>query len=221
MGNDKQTEQTATTAVTPQQTAEEKELNQLALERQRAFQSGRIEAGQAGLGLVSRLLAGQGLPGYLGALPGGITPEMTQEIAREAVGDIPPALQAQGLLDSGIGQSIMARTAGDVRRASAQFNLQNLSNLLTTALTGQQAVVQPMMAGDTYLGSRLAGLRPTTTTYNYGYGGTTGGNPFLQTGLTGAGALIGGLASAPVGGMGAGTGATIGGILGSSAGKLF
>jgi len=191
MGDDKQTTQTDTRQeTTVQQTEEERRLNELTLERAEATQTGQIEAQTQGLNLINQLLTGQGLPGFLGKLPGGISPEITRNIARESVEDIRPSFQTAGILDSGTALTASARVAGDVRRASEEFNIGNLLNLLNLAVGGQAQVQQPLLAQTSALGSRLAGLRTTTGTAT-GTSAVTSMNPFLKSFQTSLGQTFG------------------------------
>lgn len=128
--------------------------------------------------LVNQLLTGQALPGYLKGLPGAITPELTSELSQEAVRDIMPSFQSSGIIDSGVAASIAGRTAGDIRRGSAEFNIGNLLNLLNLAVGGQAQVQQPMLATSGQLGGRLAGLRSINSS---GTSTTYGMNPFVKS----------------------------------------
>lgn len=195
MGKSRET--TTTTNVssgttTPQPTKEMTELNKLDLEARRALQPQFMDVQGKGFGLASSLLSGQQLPGYLGTLPGGISPELTSEMVQQSLRDITPSFQQAGLLDSGVRASVSARTAGDIRRQSAEFNIQNLSQLLNLALGGQAQVQQPALSQAGMLGQRLSGLTRMSTT------GTTTGtstvakpNPFLTAFQTSAGSFLG------------------------------
>ena len=192
MGKSKETsssQQSSTQVAQP--TAEETALNKLDLEARQATQPGLIKAQTSGLNLSNLLLQGLGLPGYLGQLPGGISEDVTQDIVGQSLRDIQPGFQQSGLLDSGVRASISARTAGDVRRQSAQFNIQNLQQLLNLALGGQAQVQQPIIGQAGAFGERLGGLRSITQT-----GGTTTTtkkpNVFLQSFAQGAGQGLGG-----------------------------
>jgi len=211
MGEERQTTTTDSTqgqTVTPTATAEETEFNKLALERQRAAQPGLLSLDEQGMGLVSKLLAGEDLPGYLGGLPGGISPEVTSEMAGRAVEDIAPSFQKSGILDSGTAASISARTAGDIRLGSAEFNLQNLLQLLNLGVGGQAQVQQGTSVAGGTLSSALAGLRSTSTT------GTSQGtsvfayNPFQESFKSGLGGTLSG--STFMGALGGGLGTALG-----------
>ena len=82
---------------TPEQTPEERRLNELEIARIEATQPGVVAAQQAGLGLVSQLLTGtEPLPGFFEELSAGISPEVTNEIVAASLRDIMPQFQAQG-----------------------------------------------------------------------------------------------------------------------------
>lgn len=166
---------------TPKPTAEMTALNKLDLEARQQLQPQFIDVQRGGFDLAANLLRGQQLPGYLGTLPGGISPELTSEMVQQSLRDITPSFQQAGLLDSGVRASVSARTAGDIRRQSAEFNIQNLSQLLNLALGGQAQVQQPAISQAGMLGQRLAGLtRFSTTGSQTGTSATkTRENPFL------------------------------------------
>jgi hypothetical protein len=172
MGKEKQTAQTQQTqTVTPQPTAEETELNKLLLERQRAAQAGTIEAQTRGLNLINQLLTGQALPGYLSALPEGISPEAIGTQASRLSRQYGAGFQNLGIADSGVAFRETARgIANEVLFPAEQFNLQNLAQLINLAVGGQAQVQQPIVTGATALSQSLAGLRNITTT---GTGTTT------------------------------------------------
>jgi len=200
------TEGTSTSQQTIQPTAEETELNKLRLARERQLDPSILRTQQQGLDLISQLLAGGTgpggqLPGFLSGLPGGISPEVTQDIVNRSLGDVRAGLQGGGLLDSGVRSELEARTSADIRTQSEQFNLQNLQQLLNIAIGGQAQVQQPILGFGQQLSSALAGLRRINQTgATTGFGRTTssffspqgfggyvsgqfaqglGGNPFL------------------------------------------
>ena len=192
MGKEKQSSSTTINqSSTPTPTAEETRLNQLDLQAREANQQGTIDIQKNSLNLGNLLLQGMQLPGYLQGLPGGISPEVTQGIVDQSLRDIKPSFQQGGILDSGVAASISARTAGDIRMNSEQFNLQNLQQLLNLAVGGQAQIQQPIIGQSQVLGQRLAGLRSTNTT-----GGSTGMtssmNPFLKSFQTSLGQSLGG-----------------------------
>ncbi len=168
-----------TTTVTP--TAEETELNRLRLEREKKLDPSILKAQQQGLDLSSILLTGgrnASLPGFLADLPGGISSDVTQDIVNRSLGDVRAGLQTGGLLDSGVRKELEARTAADIRTQSAQFNLQNLQQLLNLAVGGQAAPLQSPLGFGSVLSQSLAGLRSTNTSGNFNQRTQTV-NPFL------------------------------------------
>lgn len=180
MGADRTTQKTSTEA-----TPEERQLNQLQLEQAKAFDPQQRKMNQNAGNLVNQLLTGQALPGYLNTLPGGISPEVTQHIVDQSLRDLYPQFQSSGILDSGVAASIAGRTAGDIRASAEQFNIQNLQQLLNLAVGGQAQVQQPMLNTTSQLGSRLSGLRSSTST-------VTAMNPFLKSFQESAGKSFGG-----------------------------
>jgi len=161
MGSSKESgESTQTTTVQP--TAEETELNRLRLDREKFLDPFIRQAGESGLDLSNLLLTGQGLPGFLSGLPGGISPEVTQEIVDRSLGDVDVGLQGGGLLDSGVRKELRARTSADIRTQSEQFNIQNLAQLLNLAVGGQAAPLAGPLGFGSQLSQSLAGLRGFT-----------------------------------------------------------
>ena len=176
---------------TPKPTPEETRLNQLQIQATEATQPQLIEAQKSGLSLINQLLAGQEqLPGFFTQLGQGISPQITNDIVQQSLRDIMPSFQQSGILDSGVAASIAGRTAGDIRRASEEFNIGNRLNLLNLALSGQAQVQQPILGQAEMLGSRLAGLRSMTTQgTTQGTSAQYGMNPFLRSFQTSMGEL--------------------------------
>jgi hypothetical protein len=173
MGSEKQSTQSST-QVTP--TAEETAYNKLLLERQQAGQAGMIQAQDSSLGLINQLLTGQQLPGYLNTLPGGINQDQTNQMIGETDRYLRPQFQKEGIFDSGSATTARTRAGVDVANQNAQFNVQNLMQLLNLA-SGQAAQNQTTTASyGSNLSSALAGLRSTSSTSTQ-----TSPNPFLQS----------------------------------------
>lgn len=190
---------------TPTPTAEEVEMNKLALERERANQQGMIDVQGSGLSLVNNLLQGNAnLPGFFNTLAGGINESQTQNISQQALRDLYPQFQGQGILDSGTAASVAGRTAGDIRTNVAEYNQQNLLNLLNLALSGQAQIQQPILNQSSILSSRLQGLRSVNTqgTTNTSQTSTSSWGNQLMGGLTGMGRVASGIGSLPWGGGG-------------------
>lgn len=195
MGQEKKTGTTVvnqTTQATP--TAEETALNQLQLSQAQAADPLTRLIQQSGLTLGNLLLTGQELPGYLKALPGGISEDVTNDITNKSLRDLNTQLAFSGagsFLESGASQSMGVRTAADIRNQAAQFNTQNLAQLLNLA-TGQGQATPLSYSNDLTgnLGNRLAGLRSvnmqgTTNTTQKSM------NPFLKSFETSAGQSLG------------------------------
>lgn len=190
-------EGTSTSQQTVQPTAEETQLNKLRLARETALDPSILGAQQQGLDLLSILLsggvgAGGQLPGFLKGLPGGISPEVTQDIVNRSLGDVRAGMQGGGLMDSGVRSALEARTSADIRTQSEQFNLQNLQQLLNIGVGGQAQTFAGPLGFGSQLSQSLAGLRGTSQS-----GSTTGRttsigpNPFLQSFQTSLGQTLG------------------------------
>ena len=140
--------------------------------------------------LINQLLRGQDLPGYLKQIPYGISEDVTGAISKQAIADITPQFQSSGILDSGVAAQIAARTSSDIRNQSAQFNLQNLSQLLNLAVGGQSQVQQPLLTTSGQYGQSLSGLRNISQTGSSN-NATYGMNPFLKSFQQSAGQSLG------------------------------
>lgn len=155
-----QTQQT-----TPQATPEERELNKLQLEQARDIDPLTREINQKGYSLISQLLSGSyNLPGFIGDVGAGIGEDTISSIVGQSLNDVNQSMNQYGLLDSGVRASVGARTAGDIRRQAAEFNIGNRLNLLNLALSGQAQVQQPSLGYSAQLSSRLSGLRSVSQT---------------------------------------------------------
>lgn len=205
MGKDKQTTETRTeTRQQAQPTAEERRLNELALQQRERLSPLETQLGEQAINTISGILGGGGgLPDVFQSIFTGITPELTQEFAREAIADIAPQFQQAGVLDSGAAAAIAGRTAGDIRRASAESNLARRFNLLNLGLDfgGQQQ--QLGTQAQNVLGSQLAGLRTMTGTNNQSQT-TIGMNPFMRSFQQGLGSGLGSLGTSMFSGFGSG-----------------
>ena len=186
---------------TPQPTPEETRRSQIENEALERISPRQTDVQLSGLELVEKLLRGESnLPGFFQQLSAGISPEVTGDIAQEAIADITPSFAQSGLLDSGVRASVSGRIAGDIRRGAEEFNIGNKLNLLNLALSGQAQVQTPVLQRSQLLNQQLAGLRGQS------FSGTTSQNisrpnPFLQSFQTGAGNVLG---------RGAGAGAILG-----------
>lgn len=185
MGSSKQStssSQSGTSTTTPQETAYDKAVNPLDVELRKAAQPGLLGIQSQGFDIISRLLGGMPLPKNLAPLSEGLSPEVQSSLVQESLREIAPGFQKSGLLDSGVRASIAARTAGDIFRSSAEFNIGNLQNLLNLGVGGQAQVQQPILGFSQSLNSRLAGLRPVTSTFQGSSQSISRGpNPFLNS----------------------------------------
>ena len=169
---------------------EERELNRLQLEREKYLDPQIRDVQSSGLNLTGQLLRGESnLPGWLKEGIG-IGEGQQKEIVASALRDIYPQFQQSGLLDSGVAASAAARTAGDLRRGLAEFNIGAKQNLLNLALSGQASVQQPILGFSSQISNRLAGLR--TTTGNNTFGQQTFGPTWGQQFGTSSASALGG-----------------------------
>lgn len=185
------TSQTAQYTPTP----EEVELNKLNLAQAKEFDPQQRQINRQAGDVVSNLLTGntEGLPGFLRTLARGVDPSVTQGLVDQSLRDVNTQLAASGagtFLESGPAQSIGARTAGDIRLASEESNLNRLLNLLNIGVGGQAQIQQPILATSANLGSRLAGLRSMSGT-STGTQTSYGMNPFIKSFQSAAGTTFG------------------------------
>jgi len=194
MSGEKQTQQTQSSQqTTVQPTAEQTALNQLQLGQAQAADPMQRQINQSGMTAINNLLTGQPLPGYLNSLPGGIDENATNTIVNQSLRDVNTQLAKSGagtMMESGASQAIGARTAADTRSQAAQFNLQNLLQLLNIGVGGQASVQQPISATSGQLGGRLAGLNSYSSTGNNSQT-TIGMNPFMKSFQQTAGKTLG------------------------------
>lgn len=194
MGGEKTTQATTSNATqTATATPEQTELNKLQLGQAQAFDPLQRQINQSGGMAINALLTGQPLPGYLSMLPGGISNDVTTGIVNQSLNDVNNSLAKSGagtMLESGASQAIGARTAGDIRNQAAQFNLNNLLQLLNIGVGGQASVQQPMGTITGQLGGRLAGLN-TINSSGTSNQTTVGMNPFLKSFQQSAGQSLG------------------------------
>ena len=166
MGGDRDAQQsgTQTQKTQPEPTPEQTEYNKLRLGQLKETEPFETKAIKSGVTLSDLLLTGQGLPGYLSKLPGGISPEVTQEIVDRSLGDVRAGLQGGGLLDSGVRSELEARTSSDIRTQSEQFNLGNLQQLINLAVGGQAFPLDASQGFGSQLSQSLTGLQGSTMT---------------------------------------------------------
>lgn len=207
MGSDNSTTTTESRATA---TPEEQELNRLQLDmfRANAPQLQALQAGNLALGTdaIAGLQTGASQSPIINRLLAGISPEVTQGIVTDAIGDVRTGLNQSGLLDSGIRQELEASTSADIRRASEESNLNTLFNLFNLA-QGQGAQIQsPVLGQAAQLGSQLAGLRSTSGTSTQ-----TSMNPFLRSFQSSLGKGLGMGTAGFIGGGSSAFGSALGG----------
>jgi hypothetical protein len=195
MGKSKTTVESNTTSVQKaEMSPEERERYNIENQQLARTAGPQTDVQLQGLNLINQLLSGNAnLPGFFGEMGKGIDSNMADQIANESVNDIMPMLQQQGLMGQPVGAYAASRTAGDVRRGVAEFNIGNKQNLLNLALSGQAQVQSPILQQQGIMANRLAGLRTVTGSSS---GMQTSKNPFL-TGkdiFTGIGAGLGAFA---------------------------
>jgi hypothetical protein len=190
MGSEKQTsntQQSQSYTMSPEERQAYNNANQIS----GATVNEQIGVNKAGLSAVQNLLTGQDLPGYLKQLPYGISEDVTGSLVNQSLTDVNNQLAKTGAgsaMESGATQQAMMRTAGDIRNQAAQYNLNNLMQLLNIGVGGQASVQQPI---STYSG-QLAGLvKGTGTTQGNTNQTTTQMNPFIKSFQTSAGSSIG------------------------------
>lgn len=198
---------TTTSSQTATATPEERELERLQLDRQKANAPMQQQLDTNQYGLANLLLTGQNLPGNLQGAQG-VSDQQTQNMSSAAVRDVLPQFQSAGILDSGIAVQGATRAAADVRNQNAQFNVQAFQQLLNQALGGSSNLTSSNTQSNQVLGSQLAGLRTINTS-----GSTIGMNPFLKSFQTSLGnsfgkAIPGAIGGSMSGGMGSGAGIT-------------
>lgn len=201
-----QSTQTQSTQYTP--TAEETAFNKLQLAQAQEFDPIQRELNRRGGNIINQLLSGEyNLPGFLSRLPRGIDEEVTSGIVNQSLRDINAQLRASGvgsMLESGVAQSIGARTAGDIRRAAEETNLGNIFNLLNLGVGGQAQVQQPILSTSGMLSQRLAGLRGVTQTGTMNTMTRAGTNFFSSPVVAGLATGLGTALGGPLGGAAAG-----------------
>lgn len=203
MGSEKQNTQGQTTS-TYQKSPEELKAINMSNQIGEAAMPGQIAANQAGLSAVTNLLTGQPLPGYLNQLPGGISPDVTNSIVNYSLRDVNNQLAASGagsMMESGASQQAGVRAAADIRNQAAQYNLNNLMQLLNIGVGGQASVQQPISTYSGQLAGLVRGTGSTTGTSNQT---VMSMNPFLKSFQQSAGSGFG--SSAPSFGFGMMTG---------------
>lgn len=182
MGKDKTTVANSTTVTA---TPEERELNELQLQRIRRNAPMQQELDNNQYSLANNLLTGGQLPGSLQGAAG-VSPFQTQEMVNSSLRDIMPQFQSAGILDSGAALQGGINASANVRNQNAQFNVQALQQLLNQAMGGSSQLTGLSNQSNAILGSQLAGLRKVESTQT-----TKAMNPFLKSFQQSAGTSLG------------------------------
>lgn len=163
---------------------------------------GQISNAQQSQSLVGNLLQGGNLPGYLNNLPGGVSQGQSQNEAQLGLQALAPQFQAMGGLDSGSYAQAGANAYANTLNQNAQFNVQNLAQLLNLA-SGQAYQNSGLVgANNQGLGSQSGALASSNTS------GSSMSNPFLQSFYSGLGNVFSGNAAVTGLAQGAGKAAT-------------
>ncbi len=136
-------------------------------------------------GLQSNLMSGQALPGYLNTLPGGVSQGQSQNEAQLGLQALAPQFQSMGGLDSGSYAQAGANAFANTLNQNAQFNVQNLAQLLNLANGNAYQNVGQAGTNNQVLGQQSGALAGSTTR------GVATQNPFLQSLYSSAGKTLG------------------------------
>lgn len=166
-------------------TPEERQLNQLQLQRIQGNQADQQTLDKNLYGTINTILEGKQLPANLAGITG-INEDQTKNMVDASLRDIYPQFQSAGILDSGVAAQIASRTAADVRNSNAQFNVTALSQLFNQALGGGSNLQANSNQQNQVLGNQLAGLRSINQNQS-----TIGMNPFLKSFETSLGKTLG------------------------------
>ena len=145
--------------------------------------------------LQSNLMSGTALPGYLNSLPGGVSNAQSMNMAQLGVQSLSPQFQAAGGLDSGSYAQAGANAYANTMNQNAQFNVQNLAQLMNLASGNAYQNVGNAASNNAVLGQQSGALASTTSSFTK--------NPFLESFYSG----LGSTASGGQSGSGSATGA--------------
>lgn len=169
---------------TPTPTEQQLMSNELQLSN--AALPGQLQNMGQAQGLQSSLMGGKALPGYLGSLPGGISQGQSQNEAQMGLQGLSTQFQQMGGLDSGSYAQAGANSYANTMNQNAQFNVQNLAQLLNLA-SGQAYQNSGMIGGNnSMLGSQSGALASTSGNSAFTQ------NPFLQSFYSGLGNMANG-----------------------------
>lgn len=167
------TTQQSSTQYTPTATETALMGNELSLSN--AALPGQISNTTQSQDLIGRLLTGSSLPGYLNGLPGGISTAQSMNEAQMGVNGLAPTFQAMGGLDSGSFAQAGANAYANTLNSNAQFNIQNLAQLLNMAAGGAYQNQGAVTSNNSALGAQSGALASSNST------STLTQNPFLNS----------------------------------------
>lgn len=174
---------TTSQQTTPQPTGTESQLMSNELSLSNAALPGQIQNQGYAQNLQGLLMTGQSLPGYLSGLPGGVSQNQSMNEAALGNQSIATQYQAMGGLDSGSAAQAMAGNTANTLNSNAQFNVENLANLLNLASGQAYQNAGLSSSNNAMLGSQSGALASTNTT------NTT--NPFLTNLYSSLGSSVG------------------------------
>jgi hypothetical protein len=163
-------------------------MNRLRLEQYKGLQPQETQYYSNAYNLANQMMTGGQLPGYLGTVAGGLSPETIGNQAALYAQQNMPGFQSLGLGDSGVAYNQVARgIANEVLLPTSEYNSNLLLNMLNLA-TGQSAQgTNQFTSGSQQLAGQLAGLRSYQTTSS----NTQTRNPFLESFYGSAGSGLG------------------------------
>lgn len=174
-----QTSQSSDTTYQPNPTESALMNNELQLSN--AALPGQLQnIGQA-QNLQSSLLTGQNLPGYLNMLPQGVSQGQSMNEAQLGLQALAPQFQAMGGLDSGSYAQAGANAFANTLNSNAQFNVQNLAQLLNLASGQAYQNVGNAATNNSTLGQQSGALAGQNSR------STLNQNPFLNSFYSGLG----------------------------------
>lgn len=177
---------TQTQQTTYQPTPTETALMQNELQLSNAALPGQIQNTLQSQNLVGNLLTGGSLPGYLNTLPTGISQGQSENMAQLGLQALAPQFQAMGGLDSGSYAQAGANAYANTLNQNAQFNVQNLAQLLNLASGQAYNNSNQVISNNQMLGTQsgaLAGSNTSSKSFT---------NPFLNSFYSQLGNTMGG-----------------------------
>lgn len=172
-----------TTQNTPTPTSTESNLMSNELSLSNAALPGQIQNQGYAQNLQGLLMTGQALPGYLSSLPGGVSQGQSMNEAALGNQSIATQYQAMGGLDSGSAVQSMAGNTANTLNQNAQFNTENLANLLNLASGQAYQNAGLSSSNNSMLGSQSGALASTNQTMTQ--------NPFLNSLYSSIGTQLG------------------------------